>query len=112
MCRNLSSRPSAHVFHRTVQAIKARNAGTDPTELQAVIDESVREVRAEKRSKRPRGKTPAEPDRCASSRRPDEGSCFYLDAASSRAQNSSNSSKSSSCARRWDCSNPANRVRS
>jgi len=25
----------AHVFHRTVQAIKARNAGTDPDELQA-----------------------------------------------------------------------------
>ena len=46
----------AHVFHRTVQDIKARNAETDPAELQALIDEAVREVRAEKRSKRPRGK--------------------------------------------------------
>lgn len=46
----------AHVFQRTVQDIKARNVETDPAELQALIDEAVREVRAEKRSKRPRGK--------------------------------------------------------
>jgi hypothetical protein len=39
------------VFHRTVQDIKARNADTDPEELQALIDEAVQEVRAEKRPK-------------------------------------------------------------
>jgi hypothetical protein len=42
----------AHVFHRTVQDIKARNAGTDPDEMQALIDDAVREVRAERRAKR------------------------------------------------------------
>jgi Ribbon-helix-helix domain len=47
----------AHVFHRTVQDIKARNADTDPEELQALIDQAVHEVRTEKRSKRPRSKT-------------------------------------------------------
>ena len=41
-----------HVFHRTVQDIKARNADTDPDELQALIDDAVREVRAERRAKR------------------------------------------------------------
>ena len=41
-----------HVFHRTVQDIKARNADTDPEELQRIIDNAVREVRAEKRAKR------------------------------------------------------------
>jgi hypothetical protein len=41
----------AHVFHRTVQDIKARNAGTDPDELQALIDNTVSEVRAERRAK-------------------------------------------------------------
>jgi hypothetical protein len=40
----------AHVFHCTIQDIKARNADTDPDELQAIIDEAVREVRAERRS--------------------------------------------------------------
>ena len=39
-----------HVFHRIVQDIKARNAGTDPDELQAPIDDTVREVRAERAS--------------------------------------------------------------
>jgi hypothetical protein len=39
------------VFHRTVQDIKARNADTDPEELQALIDDAVQEVRAEKRVK-------------------------------------------------------------
>jgi hypothetical protein len=39
------------VFHRTVQDIKARNADTDPDELQALIDAAVQEVRAEKRAK-------------------------------------------------------------
>ena len=38
------------VFHYTVQDIKARNADTDPEELQALIDDAVREVRAERRS--------------------------------------------------------------
>ena len=41
----------AHVFHRSVQDIKARNAGADPDELQALIDDAVREVRAERRVK-------------------------------------------------------------
>lgn len=39
------------VFHRTIQDIKARNADTGPEELQAIIDEAVREVRAERRAK-------------------------------------------------------------
>ena len=39
------------VFHRTVQDIKARNANTDPDELQSLIDDAVREVRAERRAK-------------------------------------------------------------
>jgi hypothetical protein len=42
----------AHVFHRTVEDIKARNAGTDPDEMQALIDDAVREVRAQRRAKR------------------------------------------------------------
>ncbi len=37
------------VFNRTVEDIKARNADTDPDELQAAIDEAVRDVRAERR---------------------------------------------------------------
>jgi hypothetical protein len=37
------------LFHRSVQDIKARNAGSDPDELQAAIDEAVREVRAKRR---------------------------------------------------------------
>ena len=39
------------VFHRTVQDIKRRNAGADPDELQTLIDDTVREVRAERRAK-------------------------------------------------------------
>lgn len=39
------------LFHRSVQDIKARNADTDPEELHALIDETVQEVRAEKRAK-------------------------------------------------------------
>jgi len=42
----------AHIFHRTIQDIKARNADSDPEELQALIDDTVREVRAERRAKR------------------------------------------------------------
>ena len=41
----------AHVFHRTVQDIKARNAGADPDELNSLIDNTVRAVRAERRVK-------------------------------------------------------------
>jgi hypothetical protein len=41
----------AHVFHCAVEDIKARNAGTDPNELQTLIDDTVREVRAERRAK-------------------------------------------------------------
>jgi hypothetical protein len=40
------------VFHRTVQDIKAQNADTDPDELQGLIDDAVREVRAERSPKR------------------------------------------------------------
>jgi len=39
------------VFHRTVQDIKARNADTEPDEIQSLIDDAVKEVRAEKRGK-------------------------------------------------------------
>ena len=39
------------VFHQTVQDIKARNAETDPDELQSIIDDAVREVRDESRAK-------------------------------------------------------------
>jgi len=41
----------AQVFHRTVQDIKARNAGTDPDEIQALVDDAVREVRAKRSAK-------------------------------------------------------------
>jgi hypothetical protein len=41
----------AHIFHSTVEDIQARNADSDPAELQALIDEAVREVRAERYSK-------------------------------------------------------------
>ena len=41
----------AHVFHRTVQELKTRNAGADPDELQVLIDDAVRDVRAERRVK-------------------------------------------------------------
>jgi hypothetical protein len=40
------------VFHRTVQDIKARNAEANPEELQRIIDEAVREVRAKRRTKK------------------------------------------------------------
>jgi hypothetical protein len=46
----------AHVFHCTVQDLKSRNAGTNPDELQALIDGAVREVRAERRHIRVSGK--------------------------------------------------------
>lgn len=40
------------VFHRTVQDIKFRNANTNPEELQRIVDEAVREVRTQRRSKK------------------------------------------------------------
>lgn len=40
------------VFHRTVQDIKSRNANTNPEELQRIVDEAVREVRTQRRSKK------------------------------------------------------------
>jgi hypothetical protein len=40
------------VFHRTVQDIKEQNADTDPDLLQALIDDAVRAVRAERSPKR------------------------------------------------------------
>jgi hypothetical protein len=39
------------LFHRTVQDIKARNADTAPGDLQRLVDDAVREVRMERRSK-------------------------------------------------------------
>ena len=42
------------VLNRTVQDIGTRNADTSPDELQRIIDEAVREVRAERHGK---GKT-------------------------------------------------------
>lgn len=41
----------AHIFHRTIQDIKARNAGTEPAELQDLIDNAVREVRQKRRAR-------------------------------------------------------------
>jgi hypothetical protein len=41
----------AHVFRCAVEDIKARNAGTNPDELQALVDAAVREVRGERRAK-------------------------------------------------------------
>jgi hypothetical protein len=40
------------MFHHTLQEIKAQNTDTDPDELQGLIDDSVREVRAERGAKR------------------------------------------------------------
>jgi hypothetical protein len=37
-----------HVFNRTVQDIRERNADTDPEDLQHIIDGAVSEVRAER----------------------------------------------------------------
>lgn len=45
------------VFHRTVQDIKDSNAEADPEDLQVLIDDAVREVRAERRAKGKSGKS-------------------------------------------------------
>ncbi|HEY6390283.1 MAG TPA: ribbon-helix-helix domain-containing protein [Bryobacteraceae bacterium] len=46
----------SHLFHRTVQDIKAHNASTDPAELETLIDNTVREVRAERHAKAKTGR--------------------------------------------------------
>jgi Ribbon-helix-helix domain len=45
-----------HVFNRTVQEIRERNADTDPEDLQRIIDEAVSEVRAERRAAKRRAR--------------------------------------------------------
>jgi hypothetical protein len=40
------------IFNRTVQEMKARNAGADLDELQAIIDAALRELRAQRGTKR------------------------------------------------------------
>jgi hypothetical protein len=49
----------AHLFHCTVQHIKARNANTRPGELQALIDDAVKEVRAGRRAKNVKAASPS-----------------------------------------------------
>jgi hypothetical protein len=49
----------AHLFHCTVQDIKARNANTRPSELQALIDDAVKEVRAGRRAKIAKAASPS-----------------------------------------------------
>jgi len=39
------------VLQCTIQDIRARNADADPDEIQRIVDETVREVRAERRAK-------------------------------------------------------------
>lgn len=41
----------SYVFERMVDDIRANNSDTDPDELQALIDQAVMEVRAERRTK-------------------------------------------------------------
>ena len=41
-----------YVFDRMVEDTRALNAGTDPDELQAIIDQAVREVRTERYTKK------------------------------------------------------------
>jgi len=45
-----------HVFNRTVQEIRERNADTDPEDLQRIIEEAVGEVRSERRIAKRRGR--------------------------------------------------------
>lgn len=44
------------ILSRTVRDIKARNASADVSELQAVVDAAVREVRADRRQKETRAR--------------------------------------------------------
>ncbi len=46
-----------HVLQRTIQDIRARNSDAGPDEIQSIVDEAAREVRAERRAKRKAGKT-------------------------------------------------------
>lgn len=39
------------VLQRTIADIRARNADADPDEIERIVDEAVREVRAERRQK-------------------------------------------------------------
>lgn len=41
----------SYVFDRMIMDIKARNADTDPDELQDLIDQAVKEVRDQRRTK-------------------------------------------------------------
>ena len=38
------------VLQCTVQDIRARNAGTDPDDIQSIVDEAVSQIRAERRT--------------------------------------------------------------
>jgi len=40
------------LFNQSIQGIKAANRGTDPEELQRIVDEAVLEVRAERRARK------------------------------------------------------------
>jgi Ribbon-helix-helix domain len=42
----------AHVFHRTVEDIQARNRNVDPAEIEAEIDAAIREAREEAQGRR------------------------------------------------------------
>jgi hypothetical protein len=48
LSKSIEQAVRAHVLHRTIQDIKARNADTDPDEIEALVDNAVREVRAER----------------------------------------------------------------
>ncbi len=45
------------VLHRTVEDIKTRNAAMDANDLQRIIDDAVREVRRERRSRAKSGRS-------------------------------------------------------
>jgi hypothetical protein len=45
------------VLQCTVQDIRARNADSDPDEIQRIVDEAVSEVRSERRTKKKTNKT-------------------------------------------------------
>ena len=40
------------LFHRTIRDIRARNAGTEPDEIQRIVDQAVGEVRLRRRNRR------------------------------------------------------------
>ena len=40
------------LFEQTVETVKDRNAGTDPDALMAIIDETVRDVRVERKTRK------------------------------------------------------------